>query len=160
MILVILGIGLVLLTVGIGLYIKLPSYRQRTSKQDNLIYTLNGIGGSLAAVSLCVILVLSIILSNRGIVDDKIAMYQEENTNIEEQIAATVKQYQEYETEIFTEVAPESSITLVALYPELKSDTLVQKQIEVYTANNQKIKELKEKKLNYKPMAWWLYFGK
>lgn len=160
MILVILGIGLALLTVGIGLYIKLPSYNKRTRKQDNLIYALNGIGGSLAAVSLCVILVLSITLSNRGIVDDKIAMYQEENTNIEEQIAATVKQYQEYETEIFTEVKPESSITLVALYPELKSDTLVQKQIEVYTANNQKIKELKEEKLNYKPMAWWLYFGK
>lgn len=125
---------------------------------------LGAITGFIGAAGVVVCLIGSICLVTEivklKVVDDQIAMYQEENTNIEDQIAATVKQYQEYETEIFTEVAPESSITLVALYPELKSDTLVQKQIEVYTANNQKIKELKESKINGRVNRWWLYFGK
>lgn len=94
------------------------------------------------------------------VVDNQIAMYQEENENIETQIGDMVKQYQEYETEIFTDVKPESSITLVSLYPELKSDALVQEQIKIHTANNQKIKELKEKKINGSVYRWWLYFGK
>lgn len=125
---------------------------------------LGAITGAIGAVGVVVCLIGSVRLVTDivklRVIDDQIAMYQEENTNIEDQIAATVKQYQEYETEIFTEVAPESSITLVALYPELKSDTLVQKQIEVYTANNQKIKELKEKQITGSVKRWWLYFGK
>ena len=85
---------------------------------------------------------------------------KEENAKIEQQIADTVKQYQEYETGIFTEVSPEDSITLVALYPELKSDTLVQSQIEVYVENNKAIKELKSSAINASVYRWWLYFGK
>ena len=37
---------------------------------------------------------------------------------------------------------------------------LVQKQIEVYTTNNQKIKEFKEQKIDIVKDKWWLYFGK
>ena len=78
---------------------------------------------------------------------------------IEEQISAVVKQYQEYETGIFANAKTESSVTLVALYPDLKADALVKKQIEVYLENNEKIKELKEKKINGNVIRWWLYFG-
>lgn len=108
---------------------------------------------------LIAVLVLSIEVSNLKVIDQRIEMYQEENAKIEQQISETVKQYQEYESEIFTEVAPESAVTLVALYPELKSDTLVQKQIEVYLENNEKIKDLKEDKIKGSVKRWWLYFG-
>lgn len=116
---------------------------------------------SFLALVVCLIaaLVLSIQVSNLKVIDQKIEMYQEENAKIEEQISETVKQYQEYESGIFTEVAPESAVTLVALYPDLKSDTLVQKQIEVYLENNEKIKGLKEDKINGSVKRWWLYFG-
>ncbi len=110
-------------------------------------------------VTLIATIVLLINVSGLKVIDNKIAMYTEENAIIETQIAETVKQYQEYEKEVFTEVSPESSITLVALYPELKADTLVQKQIEIYVANNEKIKELKEQKISGSVMKWWLYFG-
>ena len=105
------------------------------------------------------IFVLSFKLSELRVIDDKIAMYEEENTKIETQIADTVKQYQEYESGIFTEIAPDSAVTLVALYPELKSDTLVQKQLEVYMANNEEIKSLKETRINGSVYKWWIYFG-
>lgn len=91
--------------------------------------------------------------------DDKIKMYQEENTKIEADINLLVKEYMDYEQTTFTEVKGESATMLVSLFPELKSDTLVQEQIKIYTANNNKIKELKEDVIDMKIGKWLLYFG-
>lgn len=99
-------------------------------------------------------------LSEATVVDKKIKMYTEENTKIEEQIDAIVKEYMEYEGETFSELKGDSSMILVSLYPDLKSDELVKTQISTYQANNKKIKELKETKINAKIYKWWLYFGK
>ena len=94
-----------------------------------------------------------------NVIDDKIAMYESQNTKIEEQISDVVERYMEYESGVFTEVSSDSAITLVALYPDLKSDALVESQIELYTDNNRKITELMEKKINGSVTRWWLYFG-
>lgn len=94
-----------------------------------------------------------------NVIDDKIAMYESQNAKIEEQISDVVERYMEYESGVFTEVSSDSAITLVALYPDLKSDALVESQIELYTDNNRKITELMEKKINGSVTRWWLYFG-
>jgi predicted PurR-regulated permease PerM len=109
--------------------------------------------------SIALVLVISIMVSHSFVIDEKLAMYEEENTKIEERIATVVEQYQQYETDIFESVAPKDAVTYVSLYPELKSDTLVQTQIEVYMANNEKIKALREEKIDAKILKWWLYFG-
>ena len=154
MILVILVIGILMIALGIVLYDKLDWGKDE-------IGTMFQIAGSVATIiSTIVAIVLLICVLNRVNIDKKIALYEEENTKIEQQIADTVKQYQEYETGIFMDVAPEDSITLIALYPELKSDTLVQSQIEVYVENNKAIKELKSSAINASVYRWWLYFGK
>ena len=153
MILTILVISIVLAVAGFILYDKL-------SYDDDWIGTsLASIGTIIAIITLIIAIVLGCCVINVAKVDEKIAMYQEENAKIEVQIAATVENYQQYETNIFTEVTPDSSITLVALYPELKSDKLVQSQIDVYIANNEKIKGLKEAAINGSVYRWWLYFG-
>lgn len=154
MILVILVIGILMVTLGIVLYDKLDYGKDKIGKVFQIIGTVATI------ISTIVTIVLLVCVLNRVNIEKKIAIYEEENTKIEQQIADTVKQYQEYETGIFTEVAPESSITLVALYPELKSDTLVQSQINVYVENNKTIKELKSSAINASVYRWWLYFGK
>ena len=154
MILVILVIGILMVTLGIVLYDKLDYGKDKIGKIFQIIGTVATI------ISTIVTIVLLVCVLNRVNIEKKIAIYEEENTKIEQQIADTVKQYQEYETGIFTEVAPESSIKLVALYPELKSDTLVQSQIEVYVENNKTIKELKSSAINAPVYRWWLYFGK
>ena len=154
MILVILVIGILMVTLGIVLYDKLDYGKDKIGKIFQIIGTVATI------ISTIVTIVLLVCVLNRVNIEKKIAIYEEENTKIEQQIADTVKQYQEYETGIFTEVAPESSITLVALYPELKSDTLVQSQINVYVENNKTIKELKSSAINASVYRWWLYFGK
>lgn len=110
---------------------------------------------------LCVIsaIVLGIQVKNLSVIDDRIAMYEEENAKIEQQISDVVKQYQKYESDIFTEVNPESSIQYVSLYPELKSNTLVQSQIEIYCKNNSLIRILKDDLIRGSVKRWWLYFG-
>lgn len=75
------------------------------------------------------------------IIDEKIVIYEQENEKIET-------------------ANKESLITLVQLYPDLKSNNLVQKQMDIYVNNNKKIKNLKTEKLNISKSKWWLYFGK
>ena len=150
MILVILAICIVLFVVGA---IMMDTYYEEIGESLAIISLIAGV------VSLIATLCLGIGVSNLSVIDDKITMYQEENQKIEMQIAETVEKYQDYESDIIDEINPESSIALVSLYPELKSDTLIQKQIEVYVNNNNKIKSLKEQQIGGNVSRWWLYFG-
>ena len=152
MILVILAIGILMTVGGFALY-------NSSSDYDECGPGISIIGIIVTIIAFIATVIIGVGVSELVVIDDKIAMYEEENTAIEEQIDIVVKQYQEYETEIFANSTPESAITLVSLYPELKSDTLVASQIEVYVSNNQKIKELKETRINGDVYRWWLYFG-
>ena len=111
---------------------------------------------------LCIVFLIiniSLIIDGR-VIDDQIALYTEENAKIETAIDELVTEYMEFESNTFIELKNDSSITLVSLYPELKSDELVKAQIETYQANNSEIKRLKEKKLKITTYKWWVYFGK
>lgn len=154
MILCILALGILMIILGIVLYDKLDYGKDEIGTIFQIVGTVTTI------ISTMVAIVLLVCVLNRFNIEKKIALYEEENVKIEQQIADMVKQYQEYETGIFTEVSPKDSITLVALYPELKSDILVQSQINVYVENNKTIKELKSSAINAPVYRWWLYFGK
>lgn len=154
MIFVILALGILMVVCGTILYSKLEPDKDGIGIAFQIIGVIVIISSIIVFVSL-----LKCVLDRVGI-DKKIAMYETENTKIEQQIVDVVKQYQEYESGIFTEVAPEGAMTLVTLYPELKSDALVQSQIEVYIEHNKSIKELKSMTINASFYRWWLYFGK
>lgn len=95
------------------------------------------------------------------VIPAQIAMYEEENALIEEKISNTVTKYMEYEKAIVIEVSPDDdAFTLISLYPELRSDTLVSNEIDIYVKNNEKIKELKSEALNISNYKFWIYFGK
>lgn len=154
MILVLIGIATVVVILG-AVCIKISDYGKLEIVGIAGCFT----GGLAEAIFMIAWLLLLISNSDLMVIDEKIAMYEEENAKIENQIAVTVQQYQEYEKEVFTEVSPDSAITLVSVYPELKADKLVQSQIEVYVSNNEKIKALKEQKIGGAVVRWWLYFG-
>lgn len=116
--------------------------------------------GILTAIFLIWTLSLAITVGTAETIDQKITMYEEENARIEESIDITVKNYMNFEAATYTELKDDDAINLVALFPELKSDSMVQQQIEIYVANNQKIKELKESKIDLSKARWKLYFGK
>ena len=152
MLIVLLGIFIVMIVIGV--MVSCISY---DSCDFGAFLGIPGILGFIATGIITINVACSLV--SYKTVDDKIAMYQEENAKIETQIAEAVERYQQHETDVFTKVAPESSITLVAMYPELKSDKLVEGQIDAYLKNSNKIKELREQKISVKTNRWWLYFG-
>ncbi len=90
----------------------------------------------------------------------KIAMYEEENQKIESKISATVEKYMQYEKDIMYEVSPEDdTMALISLYPDLKSDQLIQSEIDTYIQNNNTIKELKSNMINVSIYKFLVYFG-
>ena len=158
MVLVILAIGLIV-TAG-GLIIEYIAYRKSEYDDWGDHFPFIWIsGGIVTFVALIVILILSSRVVQSRYIDDKVDMYEQENAVIEEQIADAVNDYIGYEQGIFEDISPDEVMTVVLLYPDLKANTVVEKQMEVYIANNQKIKELKEQYIHYQLYKWWLYFG-
>lgn len=117
------------------------------------------ISGIVTAVFLVVIAINCFSLGTAHVIDDKIEMYQSENEGIEGDIDKVVKNYMTYEKDTYSEFKDEDAMNLVSLFPELKSDELVKKQIEVYVENNSKIKQLKEERLELSKSRFLLYFG-
>lgn len=125
--------------------------------------TFIGVSGCVVgAIAECILLFFvtssCIDVSKSMIIDDKIKMYNKENQNIEKEMTEIVTSYKEYEKETISNVG--EMATVLIRFPELKSNELVKKQMDVYVCNNDKIKELKEEKLEYSVARWWLYFGK
>ena len=95
--------------------------------------------------------------------EERIAIYKEENTRIEEQIKTVIETYQDYEQGIFEdidldEISSEKLILLTSIYPELKSDAMIQELIQVYINNTNEIKSLRTQKLDHELWRWWLCF--
>lgn len=99
------------------------------------------------------------IIAKSHIIDEKIILYEENNSQIESDLDVLVKSYMEYESGTLAQFKSESATTLINMFPELKADTLVQQQLNTYTENNKIIRELKEKKLEVSIAKWWIYFG-
>jgi len=92
------------------------------------------------------------------VVNEKIELYEKQNKEIEVKVEEVVKKYMEFEHNTFTDLKQDSYITLVSLYPELKSDKFIGELIDLYEENNKKILQLNEQKINEKVYKWWLYF--
>lgn len=150
MIILLLILGLIAFVVGIH-------HEEKTNSGGAFALTVIGVlaimgaivGGSVAVVDA---------IDGRYI-DDKIAMYQNENEKIESDIDVIVQQYMDYEGQTFDMAKVKSSTTLVQMYPELKSSEVVKKQMDVYYKNNEKIKKLELDKYKYKRARFILYFG-
>lgn len=100
------------------------------------------------------------VVSSGSMIDSKIELYQSQNAEIEAKVQATVTSYLAHEKQTYKDLKPDNAITVALAYPELHSNELIKKQIEVYEDNNKKILGLKEEKLNQSIYRWWLFFGR
>lgn len=120
--------------------------------------------GCLVAFGLMIKLVIMAVLLgkivNGRVIDDKIKLIETQNKEIEEKVELTVKEYMNFEKETLSEFKSDSYIQLANLYPDLKSNELVQNQIKLYQANNKSIIKLKQEKLEISNYKWWVYFGR
>ena len=117
------------------------------------------IGGLLLSASLIAALFVGADLATAHTIDDKIALYENENRIIEEKINLSVSTYLEYEQETLQALTPENAANFVCLYPELSADSVVQQQVATYISNHNSIVSLKVRKVNLSINRWWLYFG-
>ena len=132
--------------------------------------TILGVGGIvLGCIAeffvVCCIIGCAVCISQLKVADTKIQMYEEENDNIQNSISEIVENYKKYEQNTYSEslknidINNTDIVVLAQLYPDLKSNEMVNKQIQIYQDNNNKIKEIKEEKINNQMAKWWLYFG-
>lgn len=169
---VILGIGLFFLITGIVFCCiqeniwekrdtKIKKFKNWLYRNSFIYWTLNAIGGIIVGVTCLAILITGVDYhKNLNTLDNKIEMYQTENTEIETTINYIIEGYKDYEQNVF-ENSKEGidPVVLYSIYPELKSNELVNKQIDVYIQNKNTIKELKSQQIDNEVLAWWLYFG-
>ena len=161
MLLALIGFGIILIALGIYLYI-----RDDTSTHDLLTpgVTFNVIG--VVLILFCTI-IFFFNLNNyqqARLLPEQISMYQQENEKIETQIVAVVTTYMDYEQKTFEKLSianmdTETIVALVSMFPELKSDPLVQAQIATMVANNNTIKTLRQQLITAKTLGWWLWFA-
>ena len=119
--------------------------------------TLGGLIGFIALIGIFV----NIGLLVRGrTLDDKIAMYEQENAAIEQSVDVLVKDYYKHESDTYSSLKPENAVLFASAYPELQSNELATKQLEIYVENNNKIKGLKVDQINLSRNRFWLYFGR
>ena len=91
--------------------------------------------------------------------EQKITVYQEEMTNIENSINPVVQNYLDHEKETYTALTPDNAVIFASIYPELSSNEIVQKQLNIYNEYLISIKNLKLEIAEISTAKWWLYFG-
>ena len=115
---------------------------------------------AMVAVGLLVTIVVGVVkIATATKIDKQIEMCVEENANIEQQITITVERYLEYELNVYDTLQGESITTLLVVYPEINGNELVKRQMDIFVANNDKIRELKNEKLNLSTWKFLVYFG-
>ena len=158
MLILLFGISAIILAVGIIIY-KVFGEKMYQKDIEWIYWVINIVGTVGCAVVAIAALIVGITYSHHRIIDQRIEMYETENQQIEERISTAVDGYMTYESDTFDKCDHEDALGLITLFPELKSDSLISKQIDAYMENNKQIKVLKEEKLSYRVYAWWLFFG-
>ena len=120
----------------------------------------SGFGIFISVVALIGIIINIGILINGRTLDDKITMYEQENAAIEQSVDVLVKDYYRHESDTYSSLTPENAVLFASAYPELQSNELATKQLEIYVENNNNIKELKKDQINLSKNRFWLYFGR
>ena len=118
-----------------------------------------GIGSIVCIIALVGIFINIDYLIRGRTLDDKIAMYEQENAAIEQSVDVLVKDYYRHESDTYSSLTPENAVLFASAYPELQSNELATKQLEIYVENNNNIKELKKDQINLSKNRFWLYFG-
>ena len=144
---------ILLLIIGIGLTC-------RIFMDNDTEEVFSGFGSLISVVALIGIIINIGILINGRTLDDKITMYEQENAAIEQSVDVLVKDYYRHESDTYSSLTPENAVLFASAYPELQSNELATKQLEIYVENNNKIKELKEDQINLSRNRFWLYFGR
>lgn len=147
MLYILLVIGIILFVIGLY-YDNVPSF---------------GIGLILGVLGLFVILI-GIANYNKvaTTVDARQLVLEEQNQIVLSQIEPLVQQALEYESNTYKDFKLDAAkvIAFTQLYPNLKANDFLNKQIDIILANQEEIKQLKLAKASLNAYSFWLWTPK
>lgn len=118
-----------------------------------------GLGGMGISIIITLFILLFLYPYN---IEEKIQLHEQENEKIEIKLKNTVREYMNYEQKTYKEYVLDDLdiVAFTAMFPDLKSNELIQQELDLYMNNYYDIIRLKEKKINRSKYKKWLYFGK
>lgn len=131
---------------------------RKHNNYDGYFFLGMGISGIAAIVFIIKVIGLISAVSTAYIIDDKISIYEQENSRIEASLNAIINNYSDESS--ISSTNESDLITRMHSIRELKSDTLIQLVVEKYLDNNKEINNLQKEQLDISKRRWELYFGK
>lgn len=148
-----------LLAIALGLVL-LAEIIDGSTNKFGFLAVVPGVLGAVFAIIFGIWTLWNIIVVASGFgIQEKIGIYEEQNTQIEQSIDAAVKAYCEHEQITYVQMSDGAVALVAAAYPELASSELVKTQMDIWTSNSKELKELKSDLVDFHRAQYFLYFG-
>lgn len=148
-----------LLAIALGLVL-LAEIIDGSTNKFGFLAVVPGVLGAVFAIVFGIWTLWNIIIVASGFgIQEKIQIYEDQNTQIEQSIDAAVKAYCEHEQITYVQMSDGAVALVAAAYPELASSELVKTQMEVWTSNSNELKDLKSDLVDFHRAQYFLYFG-
>jgi hypothetical protein len=148
-----------LLAIALGLVL-LAEIIDGSTNKFGFLAVVPGVLGAVFAIIFGIWTLWNIIVVASGFgIQEKIGIYEEQNTQIEQSIDAAVKAYCEHEQITYVQMSDGAVALVAAAYPELASSELVKTQMDIWTSNSNELKELKSDLVDFHRAQYFLYFG-
>jgi hypothetical protein len=147
MLYILLIIGLILLIIGINRY------------ED----ILTSLGVGIFVVFLCVTAIaVGVYNYDKSTIDNRLSILEEQNQIVLSQIEPLVQRALEYESNTYKDFKLDANqlIAFTQLYPDLKANDFLNRQIDIILANQAEIKQLKLDKASLNAYHFWLWTPK
>ena len=148
-----------LLAIALG-FVLLAEFIDGSTDKFDFLAVVPRVLGAVSAVIFGIWTIWNIFIVASGFgIQEKIQIYEDQNTQIEQSIDAAVKAYCEHEQITYVQMSDGAVALVAAAYPELASSELVKTQMEVWTSNSHELKDLKSKLVDFHRAQYFLYFG-
>ena len=124
---------------------------------------LGGFGLAILVVAIFVSLVVGGVYNYQSsTIDSRLTVLEEQNTTVLTQIEPLVQQALNYESSTYKDLKLDVNklIIFAQMYPELKANSFLNKQIDIILANQEEIKQLKLDKATLNAYHFWLWTPK
>ena len=151
MLYILLLIGTILIIGGCTLY---------DSYADDGIFILGSVIGLPSFLAL--LITAGVYNYNASTINSRLAVLEEQNQIVLSQIEPLVQQALEYESYTYKDFKLDANklIAFTQLYPDLKANSFLNKQIDIILANQEEMKQLKLDKVSLNAFHFWLWTPK
>ncbi len=149
----------ILLAIGIAIIICGCILNDSYNDCDGIII----LGSIICVPSLVILLITGGVYNyDSSTIDNRLNVLEEQNQIVLSQIEPLVQQALEYESSTYKDFKLDAAkvIAFTQLYPELKANSFLNKQIDIIVANQEEIKQLKLDKASLNAYHFWLWTPK